>query len=148
MGCRKNRIADGCIKTPSRCVFYDLELPEFSKLNLLQNCINLEDTTTDLYQITDFVLDSINLKDVDKGTCVTFPVTKSKYDKKEVVLVKDAIKTLVTELCKLKKKDGGTDDVLEGLDLKCLKECETKVTSLTALLQLLIDEICKLKEKK
>ena len=65
MGCRKNRIADGCIKTPSRCVFYDLELPEFSKLNLLQNCINLEDTTTDLYQITDFILDSINLKDVD-----------------------------------------------------------------------------------
>ena len=45
MKCNNNKLKHNCgIKTPSRCVFYDLDLPEFSDVEKAKNFVNMLST--------------------------------------------------------------------------------------------------------
>lgn len=147
--CGKNKLKHKCgIKTPATCVFYELELPEISKLKILEDCISIEDTTDDTYSLIKSVFQSIDTKDLGEK-CLTYETTKSSYEPtKDVVLVNTVLLKFEDEICKIKEiLSDSADDSLE-LDFKCLvSPCETTITSLKDLLQVLIDAVCELKEQ-
>ena len=146
MKCSNNKLKNTCgIKTPSRCVFYDLDLPEFSKLSILNECITIEETTNDLYNITDLVLSSIDTKELGKQ-CLKYKVSQNKYKPfEDIVFIKDILLKFEEEICSLKEKNTSNDNSLE-LDFKCLTDsCNNQITSLKDLLQVLINEVCNLK---
>lgn len=144
----KTKLKHTCgTKTPSTCVFYDLELPAISKLKILEDCITIEETTEDLYNLVDFVLENIDTKDLG-SKCLTYKKTKSTYNSlKEVIYVKDVLLKFEEEICKLKEiKNLNIDDIIKDLDFKCLQDpCNENITTLSQLLQILINEICLLK---
>lgn len=144
----KTKLKHNCgIKTNARCVFYDLSLPETSKLKMVEDCLTVEETTEDLYNLVDYILESIDTSGLGEK-CLTYKKSKSKYNPLvDVVYIKDVLLKLEDEICKLKEiKDVTLDDVLANLNFKCLTDpCDENITTLTQLLQILIDEICKLK---
>ena len=146
MKCNNNKLKNTCgIKTPSRCVFYDLDLPEFSKLSILNDCITIEETTDDLYNLTDLILSSIDTKDLGKQ-CLNYKVSQNKYKPSEnIIFIKDILLKFEEEICSLKNNNTSDDKPLE-LDFKCLTDsCNNQITSLKDLLQVLINEVCNLK---
>lgn len=150
MKCNNNKLKHNCgIKTPSRCVFYDLDLPEFSKLNILNDCITIEETTEDLYNLTDLVLSSIDTKDLGKQ-CLTYEVSQNKYKPSEnIIFIKDVLLKFEEEICSLKNNNKTEVDIIKNLDFKCLQgPCDNNIDSLETLLQVLINEICNLKSVK
>ena len=150
MKCNNNKLKHNCgIKTPSRCVFYDLDLPEFSKLNILNDCITIEETTEDLYNLTDLILSSIDTKDLGKQ-CLTYKVSQNKYKPSEnIIFIKDVLLKFEEEICSLKNNNKTEVDIIKNLDFKCLQgPCDNNIDSLETLLQVLINEICNLKSVK
>ena len=149
MKCNNNKLKHNCgIKTPSRCVFYDLDLPEFSKLSILNECITIEETTNDLYNITDLVLSSIDTKELGKQ-CLKYKVSQNKYKPfEDIIFIKDILLKFEEEICELKNEtDSNSNDSLE-LDFKCLTNpCNNEINSLKDLLQILINEVCNLKNQ-
>ena len=149
MKCNNNKLKNTCgIKTPSRCVFYDLDLPEFSKLSILNECITIEETTNDLYNITDLVLSSIDTKELGKQ-CLKYKVSQNKYKPfEDIIFIKDILLKFEEEICELKNEtDSNSNDSLE-LDFKCLTNpCNNEINSLKDLLQVLINEVCNLKNQ-
>lgn len=144
--CGKNKLKHKCgIKTPATCVFYDLELPELSKLKIVEDCISVEDTTFDTYSLFESVFQSIDTKGLGEK-CLTYATTKSSYEPtKDVVLVNTVLLKFEDEICKLKdiKEE---KNIIGNLDFKCLVDpCGEQIGSLTDLLQVLIKEICTLK---
>ena len=150
MKCNNNKLKHNCgIKTPSRCVFYDLDLPEFSKLNILNDCITIEETTEDLYNLTDLILSSIDTKELGKQ-CLKYKVSKNKYKPSEdIIFIKDILLKFEEEICSLKNNNKTEVDIIKNLDFKCLQgPCDNNIDSLETLLQVLINEICNLKSVK
>ena len=144
--CGKNKLKHKCgIKTPSTCVFYDLTLPEISKLSILEDCISIEDTTSDTYSLFQSVFQSIDTDGLgDK--CLTYETTKSLYKPTEdVILVKTVLLKFEDEICKIKEQLPVTDEPL-NLDFKCLVDpCGETITTELQLLQILINTVCELK---
>ena len=150
MKCNSNKLKHNCgIKTPSRCVFYDLDLPEFSKLSILNDCITIEETTEDLYNLTDLILSSIDTKDLGKQ-CLNYKVSKNKYKPTEnIIFIKDILLKFEEEICNLKNNGKTEVDIIKNLDFKCLQgPCDSNIDSLETLLQVLINKICNLKSVK
>ena len=152
--CRKNKPKHNCgIRTPATCVFYNLELPEISKLKVLEDCITIEETTEDIYNILDFIIDDIDTSELGKK-CLDYKKSKNKYrPDKEIILVKDVLLKLEDVICELKDKDSNNCDTIDKcfvdkLDFKCLIDpCNDNINSLSQLLQILINEICDLKQQ-
>ena len=150
MKCNSNKLKHNCgIKTPSRCVFYDLDLPEFSKLSILNDCITIEETTEDLYNLTDLILSSIDTKDLGKQ-CLNYKVSQNKYKPSEnIIFIKDILLKFEEEICSLKNNNKTEVDIIKNLDFKCLQDpCNNDINSLETLLQVIINEICNLKSVK
>ena len=150
MKCNNNKLKNTCgIKTPSRCVFYDLDLPEFSKLSILNDCITIEETTDDLYNLTDLILSSIDTKDLGKQ-CLNYKVSQNKYKPSEnIIFIKDILLKFEEEICSLKNNNKTEVDIIKNLDFKCLQDpCNNDINSLETLLQVIINEICNLKSVK
>ena len=146
MECKKNKLKYNCgVKTSARCVFYDLELPDISKLKILDDCMTIEETTDDLYSLVDLVYESLNTEELGEK-CLTYKKVKNKYKPGEnITLIKDVLLKFEEEICKLKTSNEDEDDTL-SLDFKCLvSPCGEQITNLKDLLQTLIDEICILK---
>ena len=59
-GCRNNKIKCNCgTHQNARCVYYDAYLPKYSKLD--EDCVNINETTEELYENQEKILDSIDL---------------------------------------------------------------------------------------
>lgn len=145
--CGKNKLKHKCgIKTPATCVFYDLTLPELSKLSILEDCISIEDTTSDTYSLLQSVFQSVDTTGLGEK-CLTYEKTKNIYKPTEdVVLVKTVLLKFEEKICELLETSDEEDGL--NLDFKCLvSPCGEQITSLKDLLQVLIDEVCKLKEE-
>lgn len=128
-------------KQQSACVFYKKELPKYSELET--GCASIEETTEELYKNQANILKSIDTKDLGKN-CLDYPTVE--IDDKDVILVKDVLKTLETQICNIMNADDN-DDSLE-LDFKCLvSPCGSQINSLKDLLQTLINEICEIKDQ-
>lgn len=151
----------GSLKSNSRCVFYDLNVPDYSKLEE-EDCTTVEEVLEDLYNLVTELRDSVNLEDLKvSAECLELDKVKSSYDKKKkTYLVKDVLKVIIEKLC----NDGSPKDSASGgnsnsdncFDNKCVAEllddldyrglvdkCGRKPSSLKGFFQLLIDNIAK-----
>ena len=132
----------------ARCVFYDLNTPSFSKLSDSE-CVTVEETTSDLYNLVSWLRESINIENLDitdldlQSVLDRYEPTKQRY------LVKDVLEGVISQVDDIKKlaESNDTNSGLE-LDFKCLvSSCGTPITSLKDLLQALIDVVCNLKNQ-
>ena len=132
----------------ARCVFYDLNIPPFSKLSGSE-CVTVEETTSDLYNLVSWLRESINIENLDirdldlQSALDSYEPTKQRY------LVKDVLEGIISQVDDIKKlaESNDTNSGLE-LDFKCLvSSCGAPITSLKDLLQALIDEVCNLKNQ-
>ena len=132
----------------ARCVFYDLNIPPFSKLSD-NECVTVEETTSDLYNLVSWLRESINIENLDirdldlQSALDSYEPTKQRY------LVKDVLEGIISQVDDIKKlaESNDTNSGLE-LDFKCLvSSCGAPITSLKDLLQALIDEVCNLKNQ-
>lgn len=135
----------GDTRANARCVFYDLNVPEFSNI-AEEECLTIHETTEDVYKLIEWIKQSIDLEELDPSCFETEKVQDIYFKNMNRFLIKDVIKELRDEVCQIKDtmNDGDPDNL--GLDLKCLvAPCGDQITSLKDLLQVLIDEICILK---
>lgn len=132
----------------ARCVFYDLNIPPFSKLSDSE-CVTVEETTSDLYNLVSWLRESINIENLDIRDLDLQSVLDSYEPTKQRYLVKDVLEGIISQVDDIKKlaESNDTNSGLE-LDFKCLvSSCGTPITSLKDLLQALIDEVCNLKNQ-
>ena len=150
MNCDRVKLKNRCgLKTSARCVFYDLSLPEHSKLKILNECITIEETTDDLYALTKHILDHLDTSELGKG-CLSYQESKSSYKDEKVTLIKDILKKLEDEVCALKNvgNSGSEGNNFGKLDLKCLvtDPCDTALSD-TDVIQLIINKLCSLEDE-
>ena len=140
-GCRNNKIKCNCgTRQNARCVYYDGYLPKYSKLD--EDCVNIEETTEELYENQERILDSIDLIKLGKE-CIDY----SEFKETNILKVNEALLTIEKEICNLKKNIDDDNSSLE-LDFKCLVDpCNNNITSLNQLLQRMIDKICNLEQR-
>ena len=140
-GCRNNKIKCNCgTRQNARCVYYDGYLPKYSKLD--EDCVNIEETTEELYENQERILDSIDLIKLGKE-CIDY----SEFQETNILKVNEALLTIEKEICNLKKNIDDDNSSLE-LDFKCLvNPCNNNITSLNQLLQIMIDKICNLEQR-
>ena len=130
------------------CVFYDLNIPPFSKLSD-NECVTVEETTSDLYNLVSWLRESINIENLDIRDLDLQSVLDSYEPTKQRYLVKDVLEGIISQVDDIKKlaESNDTNSGLE-LDFKCLvSSCGAPITSLKDLLQALIDEVCNLKNQ-
>ena len=132
----------------ARCVFYDLNIPPFSKLSDSE-CVTVEETTSDLYNLVSWLRESVNVEGLDIKDLDLQSVLDSYEPTKQRYLVKDVLEGIISQVDDIKKltESNDTNSGLE-LDFKCLvSSCGAPITSLKDLLQALIDEVCNLKNQ-
>lgn len=137
--CRDNKLKYNCgTKHNARCVFYDGNIPAFSDL---KDCITLEETTEEIYEHVQEIEDSIDLSELGKK-CIDY----SEFQKEKDLKVKEAFLAIESEICLLKEQDDDCCIDIEKLDLKCLVDpCDNPINNQTQLMQIIIDQICELK---
>ena len=142
MACRDDSRKYNCIdKKNSICVTYDGYLPDYSEL--IDKCPTIEETTTELYEWQERILEAIDLTDLGEK-CINYNPFKEDEDLK----VKEAFLAIESEFCKLKDIVSEVKPSISDFDLKCLVEpCGDDIDSDKKLIQILINEICLLKEK-
>jgi hypothetical protein len=132
----------GGLKTPAVCVTYRSYLPKYSKLD--KDCAVIEETTEELYKNQEFILKSIDTSKLVED-CIDYPMVE--IDGEDKILVVDVLQKLQDEICDLKDNTGSDCDCIDvtKIDLKCLEDepCANP-TSVTSILQLMIDKICEL----
>ena len=139
-GCRNNKIKCNCgTRQNARCVYYDGYLPKYSKLD--EDCVNIEETTEELYENQEKILDSIDLVKLGKE-CIDY----SEFQETNILKVNEALLTIEKEICNLKKNIDDDNSSLE-LDFKCLVDPCSNITSLNQLLQIMIYKICNLEQR-
>ena len=143
-GCRNNKIKCNCgTRQNARCVYYDGYLPKHSKLD--EDCVNIDEITEEVYENQEKILDSIDLVKLGKE-CIDY----SEFQENDSLGVKEAFLTFEKEICELKSKknDDSYSIDLNKIDFKCLSDpCNNEITSLENLIQVLINEVCNLKNQ-
>ena len=142
--CRDTNLKYNCgdKRQNARCVLYEGYIPNYSKL-LDEDCISLEETTEELYQNQEKILNSIDLTKLGKE-CIDY----SEFQEDDSLKVNEALLTIEKEICNLKKITDDNDDSSLELDFKCLVDpCNNEINSLRDLLQVLINEVCNLKDR-
>lgn len=95
-----NKIKHTCAeKNYATCVYYELEVPNFSSL-VNQDCNTLEETTEDQYNLIDEIKSEIDLSVLGQG-CLTYVTTP---EGKKVV--KNVLLKYEQEICDLKTRIG------------------------------------------
>lgn len=132
----------GGTKMQAVCVHYRGYLPKYSELD--KDCAVIEETTEELYKNQEYILKSIDTSKL-KEDCIEYPTVEIEGEDK--ILVIDILQKLQDEICDL--KDNSTNDCecidLTKIDFKCLEDepCANP-SSITSVLQLMIDKICEL----
>lgn len=127
-------------KNYATCIYYELEVPDFSSL-VDQDCITLEETTEDQYEILGDIKSEIDLSALGEA-CIEYDVdpktVKSvllQYEQ-EICDLKDRVNTLeTTAICDMDITNCGLD--LSGIN----NNCSSPVTTLADLLGYLLDNI-------
>lgn len=144
MGCG-DKLKNTCgVKYNARCVYYDLVIPEWSDLHD-QDCVTLEETTEDIYNTLDDIKEDLDLSDLGNN-CID-------YEEEEVgnIKPKEAFLALETKICEVQEALNNVDSCcidMESIDTACLvDECGDGITTPEELLQIIINEICILKNQ-
>ena len=143
-GCRNNKIKCNCgTRQNARCVYYDGYLPKYSKLD--EDCVNIEETTEELYENQEKILDSIDLVKLGKE-CIDY----SEFQENDSLKVKETFLTFEKEICELKNKKNENSCCIDlsKIDFKCLSDpCNNIIDSQLKLIQALIDKVCNLEQR-
>lgn len=108
-----NKVKHTCSeKNYATCVYYELEVPDFSSL-VDQDCITLEETTEDQYNILDGIKSEIDLSALGQD-CINYGINPKtvksvllKYEQ-EICDLKDRVNTLeTTAICDMNITDCG-----------------------------------------
>lgn len=88
-----NKLSNTCTDTVfSTCVDYEGSLGENS--NITSDCVNIENVAEDLYQITDNIIDGIDVSEL--GGCIAYS--------QEPTSIKEVLKKYEDEICALKQQ--------------------------------------------
>ena len=141
----KNKPKNTCgdRKSNARCVFYDIDVPSYSKLDE-EDCITIEETTEDLYKLVSWIRQSIGTSNFD-AECLEIEKVPDTYVKNNNrFLLVDIVKELVKKQCtESESTNNDINNVLANLDYKCLvDECGVKPGNLKDFFQLLINYTC------
>ena len=138
-----NKIKHTCTeKNYATCIYYELEVPTFSSL-VGEDCITLEETTEDTYNILGDILNDIDMSELGDN-CIDYAPSRQGLKVKEVILqleqeicdLKDRVNTLeTTAICDINITNCGID--LSGIN----NNCSSQVTTLGELLTYLVDNI-------
>jgi hypothetical protein len=135
-----NKIKHTCAeKNYATCVHYELEVPTFSSL-VNQDCITIEETTEDLYEVVGGVKSEIELSALGDG-CLAYVQEGGK------TIVKNVLLKYEEEICALKEKVAVLETqaicdkvVTDCVDLSGITDqCNSPVNTLGELLQYLLD---------
>lgn len=135
-----NKIKNMCgEKTYATCTYYELEVPTFSTL-LDQDCITIEETTSDLYLAVGGIKSEIDLSSLGDN-CLTYVQEGGKDTIKNVLLKYEQ------EICSLKNKVTYLENeaicnkiITDCVDLTGIVDaCNTQISTLGELLQYLVD---------
>jgi hypothetical protein len=135
-----NKIKHMCgEKTYATCTYYELEVPAFSEL-LDQDCITIEETTADLYEVVGGVKSEIDLSSLGND-CLTYVQEEGQN------IVKNVLLKYEQEICDLKSKVSYLENeaicdkiITDCVDLSGIVDaCEQPINTLGELLQYLLD---------
>jgi hypothetical protein len=135
-----NKIKHTCAeKNYATCVHYELEVPTFSSL-VDQDCITIEETTEDLYEVVGGVKSEIELSELG-DSCLTYVQEGGK------TIVKNVLLKYEEEICALKERVSVLETqaicdkvVTDCVDLSGITDqCNSPVNTLGELLQYLLD---------
>lgn len=138
-----NKISNLCAD-PTLSVCVDHEAPLGVNTKIITDCVNQSDVNTDLYAITDEVIENSGTSNLG-NLCVVYPLTEG------VITLKSVNEQNEIEICNLKTKvtnletfDYSNLDITGfTLDFKCLADpCGDPITKLGQLLQIIIDKSC------
>ena len=141
MNCNK-KISNTCgTKNYATCIYYELELPDFSLIE--DECVTLEDTTQDIYNLITDIRGQIDLSDLGDD-CLTYTLDSENRKVIKNVLIKieekvcelsDRVNTLeMTSIC---------DMPISGCDFDLgtlADQCANQPSTLKELLQILINQ--------
>lgn len=138
-----NKLSNTCTDTVfSTCVDYEGSLGENS--NITSPCINIEDVAQDLYQITDNIIDGIDVSEL--GGCIAYsqePTSIKEVLKKyedEICALKQQVETLQTDfICQAIVSDCGLN--LSNLQPNNDTVCVNPLQTLKDVLQAIIDKL-------
>lgn len=141
MGC-KDKVKETCGDvTYSTCVDFEGNLGTNTKIT--DDCVTIEETTEDLYQITDEIISDLDTSNLG-SLCINYPLEDG------VIKPKAVFEAHESKLCELEQSIVDLSDLQNvditnwtGLDLSCLNGvCNTPPTTLGKLLQVLTTRVC------
>lgn len=133
-----NKIKHMCgEKTYATCTYYELDVPAFSSL-VGDECITIEETTEDLYNLVGGIKSEIDLSALGQG-CINYGVNPK--------TVKSVLLKYEQEICELKSKVDYLENeaicdkiITDCVDLTGIVDaCNTPINTLGELLQYLLD---------
>lgn len=141
MNC-KSKITKKCLSTTyAPCVRYEKDRPEISLIPK-EDCASIEDTTDDLYKITQSISDNIDLSEL--GTkCLTYiKDVEGKNTVKNVLLkYEEEICRLTEEVNNIKTEGICNTDITSCVDTTTIQDpCGENITTLGQLLQFLTNK--------
>lgn len=137
--CNEHKTLCGDNKINSKCVSYTGNVPEWSELHE-EDCVNLEETTQNLYEHIEQVKEKIDFSDLesecldieDEGEITPKSVAGALIEKIEEV----------KEAQKAPLRRGDLDITCMDLDFKCIADnCDNPPTKMSQLLQLILDKL-------
>jgi hypothetical protein len=141
MDCNK-KVSNTCgTNQYAPCVFYELDLPDFSLIE--DDCVTIEDTTSDVYALISDIREQLDLSDLGED-CLTYAL-----DSNSKIVVKNVLAKIEEKYCELEEKVNNLTEtglcnisISEcNLNLGTLTDnCDVQPSTLKALLQLLIDQ--------
>lgn len=134
-----NKIKHTCAeKNYATCVYYELEIPTFSDL-VDEDCVTLEDTTEDMYDLIGDVKSEIDLSALGQD-CISYGINPKTVKsvllkhEEEICNLKDRVNILeTTAICDIIITNCGLD--LSGLN----NNCSSPIITLADLLGYLLD---------
>lgn len=139
--CNK-KISNTCgTKNYAPCIYYELELPDFSSIE--DECVTIEDTTSDIYDLIKDIREQLDLSELGEN-CLTYTL-----DINNKIVVKNALLEIEEKYCELEEKVTELENIglcnisIEDceLDLGTLVDsCDEVPQTLSELLQVLINQ--------
>lgn len=142
MACRDNQ-SNLCIDSfPSTCLDHVGDLGE--NTTITSSCVSQYDVNKDLYTITDNIITSLDLTDIN-NLCLTYPQIDGKVQPKTAIIKNaEEICSLIDRVQELENKDFANLDITGfNLNYQCLVDpCGDPISSLGQLLQIMINSLC------
>ena len=103
-----DKIKQRCKKVFSACTMYEKDLPEFSSLT---DCISIEDTTEELYELVGEIREDLNYENID-FECLTEP---------SEINTNSLFQLLITKICELESTITSQGDLITTMQTEILE---------------------------